>query len=230
MRATRVLSALPFVFIAVAGACNVDAPTTAPALDPSQTLTASTASAVAEARKARHDSLMALRDSIRKLAKDQREDLRPLLELQRKEWRAFKKEWKARKDGDPASGELLRCEPLEYAADAEVIGPKGGEIKIGPHKLEVPEGALEDEQLIIGTAPTSDLVQVNFEPHGLQFLQSAELTLSYAHCLAPQNYNFWLAYVDESLRIIERPKSRDKKGQDRVHGWIDHFSSYMIAY
>lgn len=185
--------------------------------------------AAREAKKRRHDELIARRDSIRKATKETKDALKNQLDAARLTWKLFKKELNvAKKTG--AALDLLRCEPLEYAADAEVIGPKGGSLKIGPHELVIPEGALEEEQLIVGTSPMGELVQVNFGPHGLQFLHSAKLTLSYGHCYIPPQLKLQLAYVDGSLRILELPPSKDKNGLKEVVGWIDHFSGYMIAY
>lgn len=224
-------SAAALVFL-IAG-CSIDAPFTAPiqrTVDVS--LAASDASAASEAtKKERHEQLIAQRDSIRRAAKALREASKGRLDLEKVQWKLFKRAWKAeQKLNKLADLDLLRCEPLEYAADAEVIGPKGGSLNIGPHKLVVPAGALTEEQLIVGTSPMGSLVQVQFGPHGLQFLKSASLSLSYSHCLAPSNFQFRLVYVDSGLRITELPPSKDRKGQDQVDGYIDHFSGYMIAY
>ena len=68
-------------------------------------------------------------------------------------------------------------------------------------------------------------------PHGLQFAQSARLTMSYANCrllnrLVPKR----IAYVDDGLDILEYVLSQDLFSLKRVRGQIDHFSSYAVAW
>jgi hypothetical protein len=98
----------------------------------------------------------------------------------------------------------------------------------------IPKGALDSEQLIAGTAPTSSLVEVHFDPHGLQFEQSAQLTLSYEHCMRPDNYTYRIVYAEDEFgggtRVLEFPPSQDDKTLKKVEADIDHFSRYMIAY
>ena len=125
--------------------------------------------------------------------------------------------------------EFLRCAPQDFAGDAEVIGPDGGTLHIGPHSLVVPKGALDQEQLLVGTAPTSSLIQVRFGPHGLQFQVPAQLTLSYEQCMRPDKYTYRIVYVEEG-RVLEFPPSSDDKTLKKVTAPIGHFSGYMIAY
>ena len=122
------------------------------------------------------------------------------------------------------------CEPQPYVGETRIIGPDGGEIKIGPHTLDIPAGALTEPTVVTAEAPVSNLVTVTFSPHGLTFLKQPELTLSYARCYLPQNYRYRLAYIDDNDNLIEYPFSVDRKGKDKVVGWIWHFSKYAIAY
>lgn len=188
MSTRRILSTLSILALLGVAACGTDAPATAPAFSQLDLVAAQASSAGSDkdARKARHEMLKARRDSIRDAAKATRKQLKAQHENDKAAWKAFKKEWKAQqKDDKFATMELLRCEPLEYESDAEVIGPDGGKLKIGPHELVIPAGALAEEELITGTSPMGELVQVTFGPHGLQFQRSAQLTLSYDHCMAP---------------------------------------------
>src|SRR5262249_37711701 len=134
-----------------------------------------------------------------------------------------------RKKNKNAKIELLRCQPMPFAGDAEVIGPNGGTLHIGPHQLVVPKGALDHEVLLQGTAPTSSLVQVQFGPHGLQVLQAAQLTLSYQQCMRPDAFTYRIVYVEEG-KVLEFPPSKDDKTLLSVTAPIGHFSGYMIAY
>jgi hypothetical protein len=190
------------------------------------------AEALRDALKAAHERLIAARDSIKKEQKAKRERNKVPLDSLKREWKEFKKEWaEYRKENKTAQVELLRCAPLEYSGDAEVIGPNGGELKVGPHKIVIPKGALTTERLIVAEAPMGSLVRVNFQPHGLRFSVQSQLTLSYAHCMRPDSYTYRVVYVDDSgKRILEFPPSADDKTLKAVNAGIDHFSSYMVAY
>ena len=100
---------------------------------------------------------------------------------------------------------------------------------MGEHQLVIPAGALAQEELIVAEAPTSSLVDVNFGPHGLQFMRSARLTLSYKGCVRPTSSDLLVAYI-QGNRILELPPSQDRKADDEVDAEIDHFSRYAVAW
>jgi hypothetical protein len=187
------------------------------------------------ARHAEHERLMAQRDSLRAVYKEIKKESRQAYIAAKRDWEAYKHQWADyKKDHKDAKIELLRCEPLEFAADAEVIGPNGGQLQIGPHRLLIPKGALDHEQLIASQAPTSALVEVHFDPHGLQFAKSAQLTLNYDHCMRPDKYTYRIVYAEDAqglvTHILEFPPSKDDKTLKEVEADINHFSRYMIAY
>ena len=71
---------------------------------------------------------------------------------------------------------------------------------------------------------------VQFEPAGLQFQQTAYLTLSYANCnllgsLAPKR----IAYTTDAL-VLEYLLSADNLFAGHVTGELQHFSEYAIAW
>lgn len=130
-------------------------------------------------------------------------------------------------------GLLLTCRPLPYASDVETIGPAGGVLKVGPHSLVIPPGALSQKTVITAEAPSSKYAQVVFSPHGLEFKNSMKpvLTLSYAHCngvltvIKPK-----IVYVDKNLNILEWLLSINLGWNKSVSAPLSHFSSYMVAY
>ncbi|MEO8200967.1 MAG: hypothetical protein ABI679_10635 [Gemmatimonadota bacterium] len=122
------------------------------------------------------------------------------------------------------------CAPLPYAGQAQIIGPAGGTILFGPHRLTIPANALPQPTVITAEAPPSNFVQVELSPHGLQFGTSAELELSYQHCLLPKEFTYRLAYIDDSNNLIQFLLSIDKKIKGSVVGSIAHFSKYAVAY
>lgn len=130
-------------------------------------------------------------------------------------------------------GVLLTCRPLPYASDVKTVGPLGGTLKIGPHTLLIPPGALSKNTVITAQAPSSKYAQVLFSPHGLQFSNKIKpvLTLSYAHCnglltiIKPK-----IVYVDKNLNILETLLSLNISFNKWVSAPLSHFSSYMVAY
>ncbi len=124
---------------------------------------------------------------------------------------------------------LLVCEPQDYDADAEIIGPDGGTIRVGDHELSIPAGALQDYTLITMEAPPSLLVEVQFSPHGIYFDKEPVLKLSYKRCWVPHNHPFRIVYIDDLADILEWPTSFDLKHWGDVYARIGHFSRYAVA-
>lgn len=126
---------------------------------------------------------------------------------------------------------LLKCDPLPPDADTATVGSVGATLRVGPHVLYVPPGALDIGVTITGEIVPGKVNAVHFTPHGIQFAQPARLTMSYANCrllnrLLPKR----IAYVDGRLNILEYVLSQDLFSLKRVRGQIDHFSSYAIAW
>ena len=127
---------------------------------------------------------------------------------------------------------LLKCSSLPYAQSTATIGPSGGSISAGPHTLVIPPGALLSPTTITMTAPTGLGVNaVTFQPHGLQFLTPASLTMSYSNCsllglLLPKE----IAYTDDNLNILSYLLSLDNLLSKRVTGKVNHFSAYVVAW
>ena len=131
----------------------------------------------------------------------------------------------------PLPSPLLLCRPLEYEATAAIIGPEGGEIRFGRHRLTIPAGALSSRTVITAEAPTSLLVTADFSPHGLQFQKDVELRLDYDHCTQPLLPGaFRVVYLDDLLKILEAPPSEDYRDSYWIRTWLRHFSKYAVAY
>ena len=200
------------------------------------------ASVETNANRARHEELQRAREERKAYFKQTKEANRENLRAAKEEWKAWKADWKEQyklqkeqwkrahpgEKGGPEI-QLLRCEPRDYEAAAEIIGPQGGTIKVGEHQLVIPAGALAQEELIVAEAPTSSLVDLSFGPHGLQFARSARLTLSYKGCIRPTSSEFLVAYI-QGNQILELPPSVDRRADDEVDADIDHFSRYAVAW
>lgn len=124
---------------------------------------------------------------------------------------------------------LIMCDPLQYAAETKIIGPAGGEISIGPHKLSIPKGALSSYVVITGEMPVSLLVSVKLSPHGLTFRSAPSLKLNYQHCYRSPTLIERVAYITDAQQILEWPKSSDSR-EGVVTSWLQHFSAYAVAY
>src|SRR3989442_5803469 len=105
---------------------------------------------------------------------------------------------------------LLGCTPMPTATATQTVGPAGGVIRIGPHALSIPAGALNTPVTITATAPSDNVNPVPFQPQGLVFQPAATLTMSYANCsllrkILPQR----IAYTTDPLTILRYGLSLD---------------------
>ncbi len=200
-------------------------------------------SVASDSAHARHEALKQELEERKAYFKQQKEANRGALRAAKAEWKAWKEDWieqyklekRAWKREHPGEQggpdvQLMRCEPRDYSADAAIIGPNGGTLHVGPHELVIPKGALDHEELIVAEAPTSSLVDVRFQPEGLQFSNDAQLTLSYKGCVRPTSADLLVAYLGQGNQILELPPSIDRKVDDEVEADIGHFSRYAIAY
>jgi hypothetical protein len=129
-------------------------------------------------------------------------------------------------------GNLLVCSPMPFQAGEAVIGPNGGTLRLGPHTLTVPRGALDRNVRIRGELPVSVVNSIRFSPEGLEFKKSTTLTMSYSNCsltaglLTPKR----IAYTSEQLQILEYIPSTDNILARKVTGRLDHFSRYAVSW
>lgn len=127
---------------------------------------------------------------------------------------------------------LLKCSQLAADTETATIGGGGGTLKIGPHTLTIPAGALNAPVTITGAIVQGGGVNaVHFEPEGLQFDKTAYLTMSYANCsllgsLLPKR----IAYTTDALTIVEYLLSVDNLWARKVTGQLHHFSDYAVSW
>jgi hypothetical protein len=128
---------------------------------------------------------------------------------------------------------LLGCTPLPAATTEQTVGPAGGTIVVGPHRLVVPAGALDAPVLITAEAPSDSVNSLRLLPHGLTFAEGkpARLTLSYANCsLVGQLLPKRVVYTSDLLEILQWLVSLDEPLTRRVTTKLEHFSRYAIAW
>jgi hypothetical protein len=129
----------------------------------------------------------------------------------------------------PQMPELLVCEAQPYAVAEKTVGPDGGSLRIGRHRLEIPGGALASQVRITGEQVSGSVNSVRLSPEGLHFAKPARLTLSYDNCASVRLLKR-VAYTSELFKILEVPPSEDYPKYEYVTGEIDHFSRYAVAY
>lgn len=126
---------------------------------------------------------------------------------------------------------LLACTITDADSVTQTIGPEGGTIHVGPHQLEVPEGALTGSVSITAVAPAGPFVIVRFSPHGLSFERSVSLTMGYGDCLLagllPRKQ---IVYLDDALSVLDLLPSADDRRSGEVTTHLKHFSSYAVAW
>jgi hypothetical protein len=138
--------------------------------------------------------------------------------------------------GGPGDG-LVSCSPIAPDSETKVVGPGGGELRVGPHVLTVPAGALDQPVAITAAVTPESVNRIEFAPAGLTFGEPASLTMSYANCgllatLWPKRIAFLESDPQPGLlpAIAEIVASTDNLLSRRVTGAITHFSSYAIAW
>ena len=124
---------------------------------------------------------------------------------------------------------LLACKVTKSYSSSARIGSAGGMLRVGPHTLVVPRGALASSVTITANAPTGDNVTVHFEPEGLHFSKPSALTLSYSQCDVVNGLLLKVVYVDDDLNILETLLSVPNLFDRSVTGKVNHFSNYALA-
>ncbi|MDQ3949430.1 MAG: hypothetical protein M3282_03705 [Gemmatimonadota bacterium] len=123
---------------------------------------------------------------------------------------------------------LYECSTPSFGSVTQNVGRAGGVIRVGPHSLVIPPGALDHTVAITATTAAGQHVKVDFQPSGLRFKYRAVLRLSYAHCdsrpLLPK-----IVYIDDLLSILERLLSFNDVESESVTARLRHFSGYAIA-
>ena len=119
----------------------------------------------------------------------------------------------------------LNCVPRQSSEGSALIGPKGGILRIGTHRLIVPAGALTEEVLISGTVPTGKPFEIDLQPHGLQFRKAAGLILDASSCTDVPT----IVYIVDQYTLGPPIAAFYSNWWKAIACPIWHFSGYMIA-
>lgn len=124
---------------------------------------------------------------------------------------------------------LVSCNVRTTHTGSAEIGPMGGVVWVGPHRLFVPPYALREKVRITAVAPKGPYVQVHFEPEGLQFRRPTLLSLSYSECSLLSPLRLKIVYVNDGLEILEVLPTVTSLLTRTANAPVDHFSRYMLA-
>ena len=124
---------------------------------------------------------------------------------------------------------LVSCDVQTTHTGSAEIGPMGGVLRVGPHRLTVPPYALSEKVRISAVAPKGQYVQIQFEPEGLQFRRSTLLTMSYSECSLLSPLSLRIVYVNDQLEILEVLPTTTSVLTRTANAPVDHFSRYMLA-
>lgn len=119
----------------------------------------------------------------------------------------------------------INCVPKVEAAGSALIGPAGGILRIGTHRLIVPAGALTEKVFISGTVPAGKPFEIDLQPHGLQFRKAAGLILDASSCT---NVPTIVYLIDQYTQGPPIPAFYSNWWK-AIACPIWHFSGYMIA-
>ncbi len=125
---------------------------------------------------------------------------------------------------------LVTCDKLPVQSVSQTVGKSGGTIKVGPHTLVIPAGALASNVKITAQIPGDKANTVRFYPEGLKFAQPASLTMSYANCRKLLPLPTRIVYTTDDLKILELLGSLDNRTNKTVKAKLNHFSKYAVAY
>jgi hypothetical protein len=123
---------------------------------------------------------------------------------------------------------LYKCSTPSYGTVTQTVGPAGGIIKVGPHSLYIPPGALGGSVAITASTSAAQHVRVDFQPEGLRFKYAAVLKLSYAHCSSPPLLPR-VVYVDNLLSILDVLTTVNDTWSKSASARLYHFSGYAFA-
>jgi hypothetical protein len=121
----------------------------------------------------------------------------------------------------------LPCARRVAETNTVVIGPEGGTLHVGGHRLIVPTGALTKPTLITGTVRDDTTATIVFAPAGLKFKIPATLVMSVWGC-EPTVTDPHIRYIDDEGRSLEElPTLHDRKRRE-VTAPLFHFSGYQV--
>jgi hypothetical protein len=134
--------------------------------------------------------------------------------------------WRLTPEAEAGKLTMLNCTPRVTSHGSAVIGPRGGVLLVGPHKLVVPAGALRRSVTISGTVPEGKPFEIDLQPHGLQFHKAAGLVLDASSCTDVPT----IVYLVDQVSVSPPIKALYSTWWMTIACPIWHFSGYAIAF
>jgi hypothetical protein len=125
-----------------------------------------------------------------------------------------------------ASGQFVACVVSDQSSGVAQIGPSGGVLYVGPHRLIVPPGALTQTVELSGVVQPGPILAIQFYPEGLQFQKPAGLVLDVSGCGGPVPD---VTYIDEQGGLQEHIRAMYSTWWHTIAAPLDHFSLYAWA-
>ena len=113
----------------------------------------------------------------------------------------------------------------------KLVGPDGGEIRVGRVAISFPKGALA-EPTMISVSPAVNNLAVTFGPHGLHFPAGSEptLTFSYQGIGNVPEHQLTVLYMSEAGLILEELPATVDTREGTATRRLAHFSQYVLAW
>jgi hypothetical protein len=129
---------------------------------------------------------------------------------------------------DALSGKFVpaNCTPKNAAEGTALIGPRGGVLNIGTHRLIIPAGALDRTVQISGSVPAGKPFEVDLQPHGLRFRKAAGLILDATSCTDVPP----IVYLIDQYTVTPPIPAFYSNWWKAIACPIWHFSGYMVAF
>ena len=131
---------------------------------------------------------------------------------------------------------VVMCPTTQSYRTEGVLGPAGGSLQVGGHRLTVPAGVLTEMTHFGLRAPAGPEVKLELTAGGgrhYQFASPVVVTISYDRCTRQHQPRAAVAawYVDDSGdALIERMNGRDDRNRMEITFRTSHFSTYLVAY
>ena len=129
---------------------------------------------------------------------------------------------------------LLVCPNTKEERAAVTIGPEGGTLQLGEHRLVVPQGAVGDKVSFTAVLMADKVLKLHLQANGAesyQFRQPASLTLSYGRCepaADPQRLRVYK--IDPATnRVIQDLGGRVSVQERAVTATLETLSVYTLG-
>jgi hypothetical protein len=130
----------------------------------------------------------------------------------------------------PSEYELLNCGPQTESVAVAVADTTGDSLSVRGHILALPRGSLRHNQRFRLEDRRDGYVGVEISPDRFEFVNPAQLTLSYARCEPlPSDPSRLRIYHVDGTRVIEEIESQVDTAARTVTADIQHLSGYLIG-